>query len=55
MISCCDGYGVGWPSFPVSSTYILLISLMVSSYSSFYDDLLFILVMYRIGFTLFSS
>ena len=41
MTSCSNGCGVGLPSLPVSPIYTLLISLMMSSYSSFYDDVLY--------------
>ena len=41
MTSCSNGCGAGMPSFPVSPKYTLLISHMVSSYSSFYDVVLY--------------
>ena len=40
MTSCCNGCGLGLPSFPVSPIYTLLISLMMSLYSRFSDDVL---------------
>ena len=40
MTSCCNGCGYDLPSFPVSPIYTLLIYLMMSTYSSFYDDVL---------------
>ena len=38
MISCCNVCGVGLHSFPISPKSALLISPMISSYSSFYED-----------------
>ena len=54
MISCCNGRGVGLPSFPVSPIYTLLMSLMMSSYSSFYDNVLYVLI-YRFTHNIFPS
>ena len=41
MTSCCNGCGVGLPWFPVFPKHALLLSQMMFSYSSFYDDVLY--------------
>ena len=41
MNSCCNACGVGLTPPHVSPTYALLISIMMSSYSSFSDDVLY--------------
>ena len=55
MTSWCNGCGVSLPPFPVSPIYTLLISLMMSSYSSFYDVLCMLLMMYRFALNILPS
>ena len=55
MTPCCNGCGVGLPPFPVSAAYTLLISLTMSSSSRFYDEVLYILLLYRFALNMFPS
>ena len=53
MTSYFNGCGVGLPSFPVSPTYTLLIPYDIIF--QFYDDVLYMLLLYRFALTMFPS
>ena len=54
MTSCCNGCGVGLPSFPVSDIYSAYLPHDVL-YSSFCDDVLYIILLYRFALNVFPS